>query len=948
MRWAWVGTACVLAGCVRSVPDIPPEAEGAFVTGVATARDRDSGERRPASEVIVRATSRSGSARSDEDGRFELARLPLGTTKLVLERFDATGRLVGAAYVSDLFLRVDGQSRDVGEVAVGADAALQGRVVTGDRPAAGALVAAVGTPYQAVTGPDGTYRLVNLPEGRFELAAFLPGTQPASATVPATAGLIQTVRDLVLPTGSASSAPQLRSRVEQGDGAGAEDAVVEVRDAFAPDRVRRVPVDADGNWSLDVEPGLYQLRFDRSGLIPHALQVAVLADRVLGLPTVRLVEAPARDADGDGIGDAEDEDRDGDGCPDSLDAFPTDPWACRDSDRDGLPDRLDTDDDGDGVSDAEEASPGADGAITDPTRTDSDGDGVDDGEDVCPDVADPGQDPTRCPTETDPLLLTAVVPSEVRAGDEVALYGPDLSDLGVRLDGGPPTEARACPPERERPGQDAACFFVPEGEGELVVELEDGRGRRASFRLPRIPGPRLVAIRPDPAAPGIEVDLLGERLDLPDGSELEDVRIRVPAPDGGDLEFGPDSVTEGRIRFEMPEGVVGGMLELEHPDGAASLPLRIEDRPVVTSAWPRLMLPGDTVELRGRDLDRVRSVQLLQDRIEELERLDATRLRFRVPESPRPVGAERTDLAVELDDGTVRSDLQVWVSVPLRAPVISGGAVVDGDDAQARLDGGPVVGLVSVRFADGATEEAPSLLADHDIYRPLGLEHAAGFRAGRIRIVHRSEDTAAASCDFPGLQGPVHLRRTWTDGVRGEAGMVSDGTLYVARLDGTCATVELPPQPAWGTEPLRARVAGSVWIFGSGMAWAFDPVGGGLELGPLPLPEDFGDPGPLSRFGGETTAVDRTASWRFDGSRWRLAAGSLSGQEVTDGVASRDGRWLAVVRPGSIDLHDAQDGRPVRTFSGAAGSVWPRPDRPEFLIRRRRPSSLEVLRVPLP
>ena len=451
------------SGCIRSSSDVPAPGEGGFVSGLVVGRDIATTERVGLVDVNVRALGVSASVATDDRGFFQLTRLPLDTVTLQIVRRGAPGIPEVGRVLPPVRVLVDGQQIDLGEIQLLGDGALDGQVLRqADLDSVpvgvgGAVIALAQTSFSAISETDGRFRVTRLPQGTFDVVVFAAGHLPA--VVPGVAiapGTQTTLRPVVLRPGVPEPVAVRGAAFKQDDLEHAGIAVQWIAQGSG-EIAASSSTDPDGEYAVDVQPGVYRVRFTADGYRPADVpSVAVLPTGVIGLVNGYLSPGIAGDFDGDGVADAEDLDRDGDGCPDAVDAAPEDAGLCLDSDGDGVADALDPDDDNDGLSDGEELSTGVDGVLTDPLDSDTDDDGAADGDDNCPVISNPDQNDENgnglgdaCEVRSAVPRIFDFAPTEGAGGTTVVIRGdafvPDPRQNLVGFNGGfaTPTAATA-------------------------------------------------------------------------------------------------------------------------------------------------------------------------------------------------------------------------------------------------------------------------------------------------------------------------------------------------------------------------------------------------------------------------------------------------------------------------------------------------------------------------
>ena len=563
------------------------------------------------------------------------------------------------------------------------------------------------------------------------------------------------------------------------------------------------------------------------------------------------------------------------------------------------------------------------------------------------------------PTALPPVAITDVIPMDVALFDVVAVYGPRVTGASVQLDDGPPFLADTCPPSRAATAGESICFTVAELEDEattLTVRLFTDDGRQTVFALAVRPGPAVREVIPNPASPGTDIDLRGEGLSLPDGTDLSAVSVAFPGPDAP-VVVTPSIVTDRLIRVTVPVDAQSGPVVVTHPTFNDELPLVIGPRGYVRTVEPRFMFPRETAVIRGDNLDEVVALALEGDRITSFAEQTPTLIRFEVPAVVNARATQAT-LDIEFADGT-RQGLDVVISdgIVRDTGLFTRPTPVYATDDFARLVlGGFARDAFEVPYASAAAPvEFPSALPGFDVYRPLGTDMLVAMDGATrsILVVDAATEETVVFCEFPDARTTVlSTLQTWTAPSIGQAGFVVDRTVYrVDRTDNTCASYPLQPQTEWDNPFLVVTVHGvpdGIWAFSDETAWHFDAATGGLIGGPYPLSSQFRGSrvSAVTRVGSDFVALSIDSEvWRFSNGRWNLVGSALPPLQ-SDAVVSRDGRWIVSLGTQSI-LIDAESGRAVRALEGVE-TAWPRPDRAEFVLGARVTNEVSVIRLPLP
>ncbi len=655
--------ALVPSACLRDLPEIPPTPAGAIVTGEII------DESHPVEHHVVEILGSSVFVRTDAQQVFRFEHVPVGRplSLAIRRRSPRAGEASPLARVLDPIRPIiAGQVLDLGRVRLGAPGTLRGSVRVREREdidaARGAVVLALPSARAGVVDAAGRFTIEGVPEGSTEVVAVLPRHRPArlrGISVPA--GALLELPPLVLGIDLSPTRRSVSGSVHTSDDA-TPPITSSVRRSDRSTDLLDLVVTPDGAFTVDLDPGVYLLRFSAPGYVTARLAAVVTGEEDVILDQVTL--APGSDEVSE----------------EPLDA----------------PGR---DTDGDGLDDAEEQAEGRDGAITDPHRVDTDDDGVRDADDRCPSVADTQEDADADGTgdacDVEPILR-AVSPGSGRVGDPVTLRG-------LRLDGGGPTAvafgdavalaentdtsdvmrarvpagatsaplrlvsahgvststttfvvlgdddegpriygvSRAWAPTNGPVDIDGAGFSgsplvvsvggvigqtgpaqvvdataMPPRErvevtfdrvtsGPVTVESRAGRAvGNASLAI--VERPRVTQISPSAARVGEVVRIQGLGFD----TRVTGGRVEVVFAPG--VVAPPDRSTDHEIEVRVPTGASSGALEVLHPAGTAlsSAVLTISPEPPrVTAIMPRAVSPGQTTAVLGERLDTVRTVR---------------------------------------------------------------------------------------------------------------------------------------------------------------------------------------------------------------------------------------------------------------------------------------------------------------------------------------------------
>mgnify|MGYP002400417456 CR=1 FL=1 len=281
---------------------MPAGAPPGSVTGRVTYAVPGRSERRPAVNAAVSLLGTGNQVVTNPAGVFTLPDVDV-TEGLVHFRFDSDGDgVVDRQRVLELADYGAGPHRaiDVGEVVLGENAAVSGRVLRADLGAArsghgGTTVFVPEGPFSAMTSDDGSYLLPALPSGPLQFYVYRVGYSSVSlGTVELRSGEELRFRDVVLQLDTGPQAPgSLAGRLAFSPAAeGSGDAVVELSNGAM------AALDADAAFRFaSVPPGLYTLEARRTGyseaVVPNVL---VLPGAEASVGTVLLTDRPAPDA----------------------------------------------------------------------------------------------------------------------------------------------------------------------------------------------------------------------------------------------------------------------------------------------------------------------------------------------------------------------------------------------------------------------------------------------------------------------------------------------------------------------------------------------------------------------------------------------------------------------------------------------------------------------------
>src|SRR5688572_3199095 len=211
MRGLGLLFALMLSACIRNSKDLPGPQEGGFVSGIVVEQSLITGDTSGVAGALISELGTNSKLAANEDGRFIFERLPIGKNIYVDVR-KLPRPMTSPTSVRRLppfKILVDGQMVPLGEIRLGENGALEGRVlleVEGTSPigAGGTAVVVASTAFKGLTSEDGTFFIPSVPEGSFEIVAFRPGYRPARASgVTVSPAVTVRTRDLIMEMGDA-------------------------------------------------------------------------------------------------------------------------------------------------------------------------------------------------------------------------------------------------------------------------------------------------------------------------------------------------------------------------------------------------------------------------------------------------------------------------------------------------------------------------------------------------------------------------------------------------------------------------------------------------------------------------------------------------------------------------------------------------------------------------
>ncbi len=294
----------VATGCSRDLTTPPLPAPGQISGRVVYATPGRS-DLKPAAAAAVSLMGSGLSATTNQAGTFSLA--PVNDTEGLLHfTFDSDGDgVVDRQRVEQLSEWKSGLNRQVamGDIALGENAAVSGKVLLADRPGArsglrGTAVFVPEGPFATYTADDGSFALPNLPQGPLQFYLFRQGYAAKSiGSVSLRAGEDYTFRDLVLsvstdPPGPGSVLGRLAfspSSIGKGDTA------ISAQAALGP--AIEGAVGDDLSFRFDLLPqGLYTLTATRTNFTrARVFNVLVLPQKESDVGLVLITTQPESD-----------------------------------------------------------------------------------------------------------------------------------------------------------------------------------------------------------------------------------------------------------------------------------------------------------------------------------------------------------------------------------------------------------------------------------------------------------------------------------------------------------------------------------------------------------------------------------------------------------------------------------------------------------------------------
>lgn len=271
-RVGLLSSVVFLAGCADlGLPDVPPPPGPGTVQGRVVYAVPGRSEIRAAAGAEIFLLNTSEKAVADaESGRFVIDGIRSRFNQLLI-RFDADGDGTPERQrIIDLKNLGVGSGKDVelGDVSLGRNASLAGRVLRGDTPGvtghSGTTVFVPGAPFFTTTADDGSFLLNDLPEGPVNVSFFHDGFELDARDTTLVGGAEGRLAAVTLAVTQTTPMPgQLVGEVQLEAGGPASGARIR---AAASGMESTTTVGADGHFTFaGLRPALYQVAVELAG-----------------------------------------------------------------------------------------------------------------------------------------------------------------------------------------------------------------------------------------------------------------------------------------------------------------------------------------------------------------------------------------------------------------------------------------------------------------------------------------------------------------------------------------------------------------------------------------------------------------------------------------------------------------------------------------------------------
>jgi hypothetical protein len=280
MRRLVLASCALLASCLEL--SVPPAPTGGTLQGTVVYFRPGRATAIPAAGAVVAVRSSSVRVTANADGRFLLPVSSRGGTVLITLDLDGDGRPDRQKTLDLLELGArPGRDVTLGEVTLGLNASLSGRVLRGDVPGpgghGGTTVLVPEGPSATTTADDGSFLLAELPEGALTVAFLRDGYDVVVQQTQVRAGEeLRLTETRLSPSTGAPAMGALSGRAVLQAGAAAPGVRVQLaRDGVA---VRELLTDADGAFRFEaLGTGAFTLGASRSGLVTVLVRNLVVA-----------------------------------------------------------------------------------------------------------------------------------------------------------------------------------------------------------------------------------------------------------------------------------------------------------------------------------------------------------------------------------------------------------------------------------------------------------------------------------------------------------------------------------------------------------------------------------------------------------------------------------------------------------------------------------------------
>jgi hypothetical protein len=303
--------SCLAVACTRDL-QLPPLPGPGTLYGRVVVAVAGQETPAPAAGASISLLGSSASTTSGPDGSFFIGGVVQTSGSLLFQ----VGPDGGGGYSHQTLVSLSevgagpGRQISLGDVLVGSNAQIRGRVLLGDKIGqpggqGGTTVFVPVAPYTTITNDDGTFTLANLPSGTIQLSMFHPAYQASSiGTVQLGAGQEYQVADVILTPQPGTQLPGTVSGsvTFQPDLSSAAGTTVSASPLAGAST--QAQVNDDGTFSIaNLPPNIYSVQVSHPNYTPAAvLNVLVQSAELIVIPEIVLTTSPPIDA-GEGSGD---------------------------------------------------------------------------------------------------------------------------------------------------------------------------------------------------------------------------------------------------------------------------------------------------------------------------------------------------------------------------------------------------------------------------------------------------------------------------------------------------------------------------------------------------------------------------------------------------------------------------------------------------------------------